>query len=36
MYSNRANFSVLEYRKRLNNGPPFLHACTIFVYEMHV
>ena len=24
-----------KYRKRLNNGPPFLHACTLFVYEIH-
>ena len=23
------------YRKRLNNGPPFLHACTLFMYEIH-
>ena len=23
------------YRKRLNNEPPFLHACTMFMYETH-
>ena len=25
----------LYYRKRFNNGPPFLHACTLFMYEIH-
>ena len=23
------------YRKRLNNEPHFLHACTLFMYEIH-
>ena len=24
----------LIYRKSLNNGPPVLHACTLFMYEI--
>ena len=26
---------MIFYRKRLNNGPPFLRACTLFMYEIH-
>ena len=25
----------LRYRKPLNNGQPVLHACTLFMYEIH-
>ena len=27
-------FNELKYRKRLNNRPPFLNACTMVMYDI--
>ena len=29
------NSRVIIYRKRLNMSPPFFHACTWLMYEVH-
>ena len=34
-FTQTVNFTKRNYRIRLNKGPAFLHACTLFMYAIH-